>query len=115
VRTALLHGFTGLVSAGGPFDIDAQLGMAIDDGLLEGPRILAASHGLDTTGDSDTLGAPSTAPSCSAWARSWAAWSAAVSRTSVVDGDPSADISVLGDTNRLRAILKGGRFVKDAL
>ena len=33
----------------------------------------------------------------------------------VVDGDPSAEISVLQDRARIRAILKGGRFVKDAL
>ena len=33
----------------------------------------------------------------------------------VVDGDPSVDIGVLKDQSRLRAILKGGVFVKDAL
>lgn len=33
----------------------------------------------------------------------------------VVDGDPSADVSVLQDRSRIRAILKGGRFVKDTL
>ena len=33
----------------------------------------------------------------------------------VVDGDPVADITVLQDTNRLLAIMKGGVFVKDAL
>ena len=33
----------------------------------------------------------------------------------VVDGDPSVDVSVLGDEARLLAILKGGAFVKDAL
>ena len=33
----------------------------------------------------------------------------------VVDGDPSVDISVLQDTDRLLAIVKGGRFVKDGL
>ncbi len=52
-----LHaGFTGAASAGGPCDIDAQLKMAIDDGLTVGPRILAGSHALVTTGDSTTLG-----------------------------------------------------------
>ncbi len=56
VRTALHSGFTGVVSAGGPHDIDAQLKMAIEDGLIEGPRILAGSHGLDTTGDYNALG-----------------------------------------------------------
>ena len=33
----------------------------------------------------------------------------------VVDGDPSIDISCLGDRNNLHAILKGGAFAKDAL
>jgi imidazolonepropionase-like amidohydrolase len=33
----------------------------------------------------------------------------------VVDGDPSADIAVLQDRAKVRAILKGGAFVKDAL
>jgi imidazolonepropionase-like amidohydrolase len=33
----------------------------------------------------------------------------------VVDGDPSADVSVLQDRSRIRAILKDGRFVKDTL
>ena len=33
----------------------------------------------------------------------------------VVDGDPLTDISCLGDSNRLVAILKGGEFVVDAL
>ena len=33
----------------------------------------------------------------------------------VIDGDPVADISCLGDTNNLLAIVKDGEFVKDAL
>lgn len=33
----------------------------------------------------------------------------------VVDGDPSVDVAVLQDAAKLRAILKGGAFVKDAL
>ena len=33
----------------------------------------------------------------------------------VVDGDPSVDVSVLQDPDRLLAIVKGGRFVKDGL
>jgi imidazolonepropionase-like amidohydrolase len=33
----------------------------------------------------------------------------------VVDGDPSADIALLQNQSKLRAILKGGAFVKDAL
>jgi imidazolonepropionase-like amidohydrolase len=33
----------------------------------------------------------------------------------VVDGDPSADISLLLNKAKLHAIVKGGAFVKDAL
>jgi imidazolonepropionase-like amidohydrolase len=33
----------------------------------------------------------------------------------VVDGDPSVDVAVLQDRTKMRAILKGGRFVKDDL
>jgi len=33
----------------------------------------------------------------------------------VVDGDPSVDITVLTDATNLKAILKGGDFVKDEL
>jgi imidazolonepropionase-like amidohydrolase len=33
----------------------------------------------------------------------------------VVDGDPSQDIALLQDRTKLRAIVKGGAFVKDAL
>ena len=33
----------------------------------------------------------------------------------VVDGDPSADIALLQDRTKLKAIVKGGTFVKDAL
>ena len=36
-------------------------------------------------------------------------------RVLVVDGDPSVDIALLQDRSKLRAILKGGAFVKDAL
>jgi imidazolonepropionase-like amidohydrolase len=51
VRTALHCGITGIVSAGANAgDIDAQLKLAIADGLIEGPRILAGSRGLDTHG-----------------------------------------------------------------
>jgi len=50
VRSALYGGFTSLVGAGGGDDIDAQLKMAIDDGLIEGPRITAGSRDFTTRG-----------------------------------------------------------------
>jgi imidazolonepropionase-like amidohydrolase len=33
----------------------------------------------------------------------------------VIEGDPVADISVLRDGSRIRAIMKNGRFLKDEL
>ena len=51
VRTALHCGVTSIVSAGANAgDIDAQLVLAIDAGVIEGPRIVAGSRGLDTRG-----------------------------------------------------------------
>ncbi len=51
VRTALHCGVTTVVSAGANAgDIDAQLKLAIEDGVVEGPRIIAGSKGLDTHG-----------------------------------------------------------------
>jgi imidazolonepropionase-like amidohydrolase len=57
VRTALLSGFTSILSAGVVNDnIDAELKLAIEDGLIEGPRLLAGGVGLDTTGDYNDTG-----------------------------------------------------------
>lgn len=51
VRLALHCGFTSLVSGGAiGDDIDAQLKLAIENGVIEGPRMLAGSRGFDTTG-----------------------------------------------------------------
>jgi len=51
VRTALHCGITSVVSAGANAgDIDAQLKMAIEDGIVEGPRLVAGSRGLDSVG-----------------------------------------------------------------
>jgi imidazolonepropionase-like amidohydrolase len=51
VRTALHCGITSYVSAGANAgNVDAELKMAIEDGVVEGPRILAGSKGLDTIG-----------------------------------------------------------------
>jgi imidazolonepropionase-like amidohydrolase len=43
-----MAGFTSIVGAGGGDDIDAQLKMAIEDGLIEGPRIMAGSRDFTT-------------------------------------------------------------------
>jgi imidazolonepropionase-like amidohydrolase len=49
VRTALHCGFTSVVGAGGGDDIDAQLKLAIEDGVIQGPRIMAGSRNLGTS------------------------------------------------------------------
>jgi imidazolonepropionase-like amidohydrolase len=47
-RLALECGFTGVVGAGGGDDLDAQLDLAIRDGLVTGPRILPGSRNFGT-------------------------------------------------------------------
>jgi imidazolonepropionase-like amidohydrolase len=49
LRKALACGFTSVVGAGGGDDLDAQLKLAIEDGVIEGPRVTAASRNLGTT------------------------------------------------------------------
>ncbi|MCH2171467.1 amidohydrolase family protein [Myxococcota bacterium] len=50
-RRALECGFTSVISAGAiSDDIDAQLKLAIDNGVVPGPRLMAGSRGFDTTG-----------------------------------------------------------------
>ena len=49
-RLALDCGFTSLIGAGGGDDLDAQLALAIEDGLVEGPRITPASRNLGASG-----------------------------------------------------------------
>lgn len=50
-QLALQLGYTSLIGAAVGDALDAQLKMAIDDGVLEGPRICAGSRWLITTGD----------------------------------------------------------------
>jgi imidazolonepropionase-like amidohydrolase len=47
---ALRCGFTGVVSAGAPFAIDASMKAAIAEGLFSGPRLMAGSRDVSTTG-----------------------------------------------------------------
>ncbi len=56
LRTALYCGYTSVVSAGGiGNDIDPQCKLAIEDGLIEGPRLIAGGRGLDVpSGYSDS-------------------------------------------------------------
>jgi imidazolonepropionase-like amidohydrolase len=48
-RLALECGFTGVVGAGCGDDLDAQLDLAIQDGLVPGPRIMPGSRNFGTT------------------------------------------------------------------
>ncbi len=50
LQLALQCGFTGVVSAGAPFAIDAGMKAAISEGLFPGPRMLAGSRDVSTTG-----------------------------------------------------------------
>src|SRR5580658_7518859 len=50
LQTALHCGFTGAVSAGAPFAIDASMKRAIAEGLFPGPRLMAGSNDVSTTG-----------------------------------------------------------------
>ncbi len=50
LRLALDAGFTGVVSAGGPHAIDAALKQAIEEGAIQGPRLMAGSRDVSTTG-----------------------------------------------------------------
>src|SRR5665213_692166 len=46
----LTAGFTSAVSAGAPFAIDASMKVAIDKGLIPGPRLVPCSRDVSTTG-----------------------------------------------------------------
>ncbi|HTV95159.1 MAG TPA: amidohydrolase family protein [Steroidobacteraceae bacterium] len=50
-RVLLESGFTGYVGASCSNDVDAQLKMAIAEGIIAGPRIRACSHHIGTTAD----------------------------------------------------------------
>jgi imidazolonepropionase-like amidohydrolase len=50
LELALRSGFTGVVSAGAPFGIDASMKLAIAEGLFPGPRLKAGSRDVSTTG-----------------------------------------------------------------
>lgn len=55
----LLAGFTGAVSAGAPFAIDASMKAAIDRRLIAGPRLVPCSRDLSTTGHAGDRSFPS--------------------------------------------------------
>ncbi|HKX79933.1 MAG TPA: amidohydrolase family protein [Novosphingobium sp.] len=49
LKLALESGFTGVVSAGAPLALDASLKMAVEHGLIPGPRIMAGSRDVSST------------------------------------------------------------------
>jgi imidazolonepropionase-like amidohydrolase len=58
LRLALDSGFTGVVSAGAPYAIDAGLKAAVEEGTIAGPRIMAGSRDVSTTGHSQDMAYP---------------------------------------------------------
>ena len=59
IKTALDCGFTGVISAGSPHGIDAALKLAVEEGTIPGPRIIAGSRDVGTTGFSADMSNPS--------------------------------------------------------
>jgi len=55
----LLAGFTGAVSAGAPFAIDASMKTAIERRLIPGPRLVPCSRDISTTGHAGDRSFPS--------------------------------------------------------
>ena len=56
----LVHsGFTSAVSAGAPFAIDASMKVAIEKGLITGPRLVPCSRDISTTGHAGDRSYPS--------------------------------------------------------
>jgi imidazolonepropionase-like amidohydrolase len=58
LELALRCGFTGVVSAGAPFAIDASMQAAIAEGLVAGPRLMAGSLDVSTTGHANDKSFP---------------------------------------------------------
>jgi imidazolonepropionase-like amidohydrolase len=59
LRTALDCGFTGVIGAGAPFAIDAAMKLAIAEGAIIGPHIMAGSCDISSTGHSADISYPS--------------------------------------------------------
>jgi imidazolonepropionase-like amidohydrolase len=57
-RTALDCGFTGVIGAAAPHAIDASMKLAIAEGAMVGPRIMAGSRDVSTTGHSSDMSYP---------------------------------------------------------
>jgi imidazolonepropionase-like amidohydrolase len=56
--TTLNCGFTSAISAGAPYAIDASMKVAMDEGVVTGPRLVACGNDLSSTGHSNDLTHP---------------------------------------------------------
>jgi imidazolonepropionase-like amidohydrolase len=59
LRKALDSGHTGIIGAGGPHGIDPAMKAAVAEGSLVGPRIMAGSRDVSSTGHSGDMSFPS--------------------------------------------------------
>ena len=59
LRTAVERGFTGVISAGAPNGVDAALKLAIAEGTIVGPHVMAGSRDISSTGHSADKSFPS--------------------------------------------------------
>lgn len=93
LKQALHSGFTGVVSAGAPYAIDAACKLAIAEGMMEGPRIVAGSRDVSTTGH----------------AQDWFAWHwgpGMSAGTNIVDGADAFRRAVREEIKRGSEIIK---------
>jgi imidazolonepropionase-like amidohydrolase len=51
-------GFTSAISAGAPYAIDASMKLAMDEGIVRGPRLVACGNDLSSTGHSNDMTHP---------------------------------------------------------
>jgi imidazolonepropionase-like amidohydrolase len=51
-------GFTSAISAGAPYAIDASMKVAMDEGIVRGPRLVACGNDLSSTGHSNDMTHP---------------------------------------------------------
>jgi imidazolonepropionase-like amidohydrolase len=93
LKLALHAGFTGVVSAGAPYAIDAACKEAIDSGLIEGPRMVAGSRDVSTTGHSQD-----------GFAWHWGVGT--TSQTNIVDGADAFRRAVREEVKRGAEIIK---------
>ena len=93
LKMALHAGFTGVVSGGAPYAIDASCKQAIADGVIEGPRIIAGSRDVSTTGHAQDW-----------WQWHWGPGMTA--QTNIVDGPDAFRKAIREEVKRGSEIIK---------